>query len=183
MGVGQMSAAGEAIPAWVEGRLVPVEKLEVHRRGLRHPAVSVFVMAGDRVLLQRRAMTKYHTPGLWANSCCTHPAWGEPAKDCAVRRLRQELGISGLAPEWREKVEYRADVGAGMVEHEVVDVFVAEAREGIQIDPDPAEVMDWRWVGLAELAEEVAREPERYAPWLAIYLARHSAAIFGAAGR
>lgn len=183
MGVGQMSTAGEAIPAWVEGRLEPVDKLEVHRRGLRHPAVSVFVMAGDRVLLQRRALTKYHTPGLWANSCCTHPAWGEPAADCAVRRLGQELGISGLVPEWRERVGYRADVGSGMVEDEVVDVFVAEAHDGLLVEPDPAEVMDWRWVRLPELAEEVAQQPERFAPWLRIYLGRHSAAIFGTQDR
>ena len=67
----------QMIPAWVDGRLQPVEKLEVHRRGLRHPAVSVFVLEGARTLLQRRAMEKYHTPGLWANACCTHPRWGE----------------------------------------------------------------------------------------------------------
>lgn len=170
---------GEAIPAWVDGQLAPVEKLEVHRRGLRHPAVSVFVMAGGRVLLQRRALQKYHTPGLWANTCCTHPIWGEAPLDCATRRLKQELGIEGLAPEWREQVEYRADVGGGMVEHEVVEVFVAEATEGLTIAPDPAEVMDWRWAELGELAREVAREPARFAPWLGIYLARHGAAIFG----
>ena len=87
------------IPAWVDGKLTPVEKLEVHQRGLRHKAVSVFVMDGpDKVLIQRRALGKYHTPGLWANTCCTHPLWNETAADCAVRRLREELGITGLYP-------------------------------------------------------------------------------------
>ena len=86
----------DLIPAWLDGNLTPVDKLEVHRRGLRHPAVSVFVMDGSRTLLQRRALGKYHTPGLWANACCTHPHWGEAALDCAARRLYQELGLTGL---------------------------------------------------------------------------------------
>ena len=68
-----MKSMSEYIPAWIDGVLTPVEKLEVHQRGLRHKAVSVFVMDGDNVLLQRRALGKYHTPGLWANTCCTHP--------------------------------------------------------------------------------------------------------------
>ena len=81
------------IPAWVNGRLTPVEKLEAHQKGLRHKAVSVFVLQGDMVLMQQRAMGKYHTPGLWTNTCCTHPGWDEPAIDCAVRRLREEFSI------------------------------------------------------------------------------------------
>ena len=83
----------EMIPAWVNGELTPVEKLEAHVKGIRHKAISVFLMRGDKVLLQRRAMGKYHTPGLWANTCCTHPHWGEAALDCATRRLGQELGL------------------------------------------------------------------------------------------
>jgi isopentenyl-diphosphate delta-isomerase len=86
------------IPAWVEGTLTPVEKLEVHKKGLRHKAVSVFVMRGDRILLQQRALSKYHTPGLWANACCTHPHWDEQPLTCAQRRLEEELGITGRIP-------------------------------------------------------------------------------------
>ena len=101
----------------IDGRLVPVGKLEVHQRGLRHKAVSVFVLDGTRVLIQKRAAGKYHTPGLWANTCCTHPLWEEDAASCAVRRLREELGITGLVPAFAGQVEYRADVGGGLVEH------------------------------------------------------------------
>ena len=72
------------IPAWVDGTLTPVEKIETHVRGLRHKAVSVFIVQGGDILLQQRAMDKYHTPGLWANTCCTHPHWGEAAADCAT---------------------------------------------------------------------------------------------------
>ena len=166
------------IPAWVDGRLQPIDKLDVHRRGLKHPAVSVFVMQGERVLLQRRALEKYHTPGLWANTCCTHPLWGEPPEACAVRRLREELGIDGVRPQRRGSVEYRAEVGGGLTEHEVVDIFLAEADADLVVTPNPAEVMDIRWTTLAELARDVALSPEDYTPWLRIYLADRAQAIF-----
>ena len=169
------------IPAWRDGALVPVEKMEVHRDGLRHKAVSVFVTKGSEILLQQRAMSKYHTPGLWANTCCTHPSWDETPMDCAVRRLRQELGLKGLTPEFRDRIEYRADVGAGLTEHEVVDVFVAKARSGLVIDPDPEEVMATRWVDLDELVEDVAANSGAYTPWLRIYLENHIETILGVA--
>lgn len=173
----------EMIPAWVNGTLIPVEKLAAHRQGLRHKAISVFVMDGDRVLLQQRALGKYHTPGLWANTCCTHPHWDEPAEDCARRRLREELGIAGLVLEHRDRVEYRAAVGGGLTEHEVVDIFRAEADGGLRVIPNPAEVMAVRWVGLPDLAREVAESPTQFTPWLRIYLAEHAQAIFGALAR
>lgn len=167
------------IPAWVDGTLTPVEKLDAHRRGLRHQAVSVFVIRGLDILMQRRALGKYHTPGLWANTCCTHPAWGESASDCAVRRLNEELGISGLYPEIRHRLEYRADVGNGLIEHEVVDVFLGRAGEGLEPDPDPDEVMETRWVNYHDLMAEVRRHPDRFTPWLRIYLGDHADRIFG----
>ncbi|CAN5640111.1 isopentenyl-diphosphate Delta-isomerase [soil metagenome] len=169
------------IPAWRDGALAPVDKIEVHRAGLRHPAVSVFVMRGPRTLLQRRAMTKYHTPGLWANACCTHPHWGEAMAACARRRLREELGIEGLALSARDRVEYRAPVGGGLVEHELVSLFVAEAGAGLALAPNPAEVMEVRWVTLKALRAEIAAEPGRFTPWLRIYLEEHGGQIFGAA--
>ena len=150
----------DTIPAWVGGRLVPVDKLEVHTRGLRHPAVSVFLLDGDRTLIQRRALGKYHTPGLWANACCTHPAWGEEPAACALRRLREELGLRGRDLRWRDRIEYRAEVGDGLVEHEVVELFTAGADDRTQLSPDPAEVMEVRWVGLDALRGEVAEAPQ-----------------------
>ncbi len=166
------------IPAWVDGQLMPVDKLNVHRRGLRHPAVSVFVTLGDRVLLQRRALGKYHTPGLWANACCTHPRWGEASAACAARRLREELGLTDVALEPRGLVEYRADVGGGMVEHELVDLFVGALRGSVPLAPDPDEVMAVRWTGRDALLAEIARTPEQFTPWLRIYMAEHRGTIF-----
>jgi isopentenyl-diphosphate delta-isomerase len=169
------------IPAWIGGRLTPVEKIEAHRLGLRHKAVSVFVVAGDEVLVQKRAAGKYHTPGLWANTCCTHPDWDEPARDCAVRRLTEELGITGLAPEFRQQVEYRAEVGNGLIEHEVVDIFRADAPRGLKIVPNPDEVAEVRWITLGRLRNDIVSVPERFTPWLRIYLDRHAEGIFGVA--
>ena len=105
--------------------MTPFEKLAAHQQGLRHLAVSVFVMRAGEILIQRRALGKYHTPGLWANTCCTHPNWGEAPLDCAHRRLNEELGITGLALDHRGQVEYRADVGGGLIEHELVHSLIS----------------------------------------------------------
>ena len=196
------ATAEPAIPAWVDGRLVPVGKMEAHRRGLRHKAVSVFVMRGGRTLLQRRAAVKYHSPGLWANACCTHPLWIgagavgpvmdtttenaiqaeiEDGATCAARRLREELGIADLALRPGPVVEYRADVGAGLVEHEVVEVFLVDAPADLTMAPNPEEVSEVDWVPLEALARDVEAHPDRYAPWLRIYVTEHLDRIFGEA--
>lgn len=167
------------IPAWVDGTLTPVDKLEAHVKGLRHKAVSVFVVLGNSVLIQQRAMGKYHTPGLWANTCCTHPDWGEDSLACAHRRLNDELGITGLALEYRDQVEYRADVGGGLIEHEVVDIFLAQAPVDLKVTPNPDEVMGVDWLSRGTLLADIDARPERYTPWMRIYMRDHAAAIFG----
>lgn len=171
----------ESIPAWIDGTLTPVGKLETHRRGLRHRAVSVFVVHEGKLLIQQRAAGKYHTPLLWANTCCTHPHWGEDPATCARRRLGEELGITGLSLAHRGQVEYRADVGGGMIEHEVVDLFIAQVGSEPKTDPDPAEVAAVRWLDLADLDSAIAARPGDFTPWLRIYLARHRALVFGPA--
>lgn len=167
------------IPAWIDGHLQPADKIAVHRRGDRHMAVSVFVMVSGDILLQRRALGKYHTPGLWANSCCTHPHWAEAPADCALRRVQQELGLTLAHVTHRGQIEYRADVGNGMVEHELVDVFAARLDHRPALAPDPAEVMETRWVALNALVAEVALDPARFTPWLRIYLDEHRALVTG----
>ena len=167
------------VPAWVDGTLQPVEKLAAHERGLRHMAVSVFVIAEGRLLLQQRALGKYHTPGLWANTCCTHPQWDEPPQACATRRLDEELGITGLDLQHRGQVEYRADVGGGLIEHEVVEVFLAHADPALSITENPDEVMATRWISLSDLHTNLAQNPEEYTPWLRIYMAEHEGLILG----
>ncbi|GIT91389.1 isopentenyl-diphosphate Delta-isomerase [Jannaschia pagri] len=171
------------IPAWVDGTLTPVEKLDAHRLGLRHKAVSVFVMDGARILIQQRALSKYHTPGLWANTCCTHPLWDEDNVTCANRRLAEEVGITGLTMRPRGVLEYRADVGDGLIEHEVVEVFTADADRTVPMALNPDEVAAVRWVDLYDLRAEIDRHPERFTPWLRIYMREHMDAIFGVLNR
>ena len=172
----------DLIPAWVNGSLQPADKLSVHRLGQRHKAVSIFLTCGGATLIQRRALGKYHTPGLCANACCTHPHWEEAALDCAVRRVGEELGLFSIDPVFVGQVEYRADVGNGMVEHELVEVFRAEVRDLTTLRANPAEVLDVAWVGLAELVAAIDQEPGRFTPWLRIYLAEHFQTIFGPSG-
>ena len=169
------------IPAWENGKLKPIEKLEVHQRALRHKAISVFIISGSKTLLQRRALNKYHTPGLWANACCTHPYWEEEPRNCAARRLNEELGITTTSDFiYRNQIEYKADVGNGLVEHELVDIFTLETNDikNIQIDINLAEVMAIRWVSFKDLKNEIMKTPEQFTPWLRIYLTEHVEQIF-----
>jgi isopentenyl-diphosphate delta-isomerase len=167
------------IPAWDEtGALRPMDKMEVHLRGLRHKAISVFVMNAGAVLLQRRALGKYHTPGLWTNTCCTHPHWGEDDLTCATRRLREELGITGLTLTPRLAAEYRASVGNGLVEHEMVQIYLAQAPRDLVLAPDPDEVAEVQWMDLSDLRRALAQTPERFTPWLRIYMDLYAQALF-----
>lgn len=155
-----------------DGGLYPIEKMQAHRDGLLHLAVSVFVFDGDRLLIQRRAMTKYHCPGQWANTCCTHPHWDEALEDCAERRLGEELGFT-LPLIRHATVEYRADVGGGLEEHERVTLFSGEAdRAALRPSPAEDEVSELRWVTAEELRQAMCARPQDYTPWFRIYLDR-----------
>jgi isopentenyl-diphosphate delta-isomerase len=147
-------------------------KDEVHRRGLTHRAISVLVRnPGGDMLLHRRNAEKYHSGGLWTNACCSHPRPGEPAEDAARRRLAEEMGIRcAVTPLFTAR--YRAAVSNGYIEDEVVRVF-GGTYEG-PISPDPAEVSEWKWLPLAELADDLARRPDRYTVWFRHYFREHS---------
>lgn len=169
------------IPAWENGKLKLIEKLEVHKRALRHKAVSVFLISGSETLLQKRALSKYHTPGLWANACCTHPFWKENSIDCARRRLNEELGIeTNLDFFYRDQIEYKANVGNGLVEYEVVDIFTLNVKKKneIKISLNTSEVKETRWIAFDTLQEEIKRNSESFTPWLRIYLTNHINQIF-----
>jgi len=153
-----------------DGRPYPIDKLEAHRRGCRHVAISAFIFAGTELLLQRRALGKYHSGGQWANSCCSHPAWDESPAACVRRRVEDELG---LALDFAEvgTFDYEAPVGHGLIENEAVHLFVAEVdRDAVEPRPDAEEVMAVRWVDTALLRADVRRRPQRYTPWLRLYL-------------
>jgi isopentenyl-diphosphate delta-isomerase len=144
------------------------EKMRAHREGVLHRAFSIFVFdAGGRLLLQRRARTKYHSGGLWSNTCCGHPRPGETTLSAARRRLREEMNFDC---ELREAFDflYRAELDDGLVEHEFDHVFVGRF-EGAPA-PDAAEVEDWRWVSTQELRDGLRRRPHEYSYWLRVAL-------------
>ena len=145
------------------------EKLSAHQKGAKlHRAISVFVFNGKgETLLQRRALGKYHSKGKWANSCCSHPMPGEVVADAARRRLGEEMGFECPLTEVFSFL-YRADVGDGLVEHEYDHVFFGRYDGRVVANGD--EVMDYRWVSLRQLTEEVAARPGEFAPWLRICL-------------
>jgi isopentenyl-diphosphate delta-isomerase len=137
--------------------------------GRLHRAFSVLLTdPAGRVLLQRRAGVKTRFPLRWANSCCGHPAPGEPLAVAANRRLAEELGVGPVALTEVGVHLYRAeDPATGRVEHEYDHVLRGELPPGTALRPDPAEVAEVRWADPTEVAAEVTTSPERYAPWLA----------------
>jgi isopentenyl-diphosphate delta-isomerase len=146
------------------------EKLEAHRKALLHRACSVVLFNGDgEMLLQQRHAAKYHSGGLWSNTCCTHPRPGETAIDAARRRLREEIGIEAELEHLFSFV-YRAELDDGLVEHEYDHVYVGEADESPS--PDADEVQDWRWASTAQVARDLEARPERYTRWFLPLFAR-----------
>ena len=151
-------------------------KIEAHAQGLRHRAISVCVLDGrGRMLLQRRATGKYHSGGLWTNACCTHPRPGEAVADAARRRLREELGVD-CELKFVLRTHYRADVGNGLIEDEVVHLFLG-AYDG-PVTPDPAEVADFAWASRAELRARIAERPDDYTYWFKHYMRHYADEMF-----
>jgi isopentenyl-diphosphate delta-isomerase type 1 len=145
-----------------------VEKIRAHREGILHRAFSVFVFdRSARLLLQRRALDKYHSGGLWSNTCCSHPRPGERPIDAAHRRLEEEMGFDcpltgGYA------FTYKVDVGNRLVEHEFDHVFVGQF-DG-EPRPDGAEVSGWAWKPLDEVCADIDARPSLYTVWFKIAL-------------
>lgn len=139
------------------------EKLACHVNGHLHRAFSVFLFDGDRLLMQRRALGKYHSGGLWTNSCCSHPRAGETLAQAVPRRLAQELGVAGATCREVGTYCYRAVFPNGITEYEMDHVFVGEWSGAP--DPDPEEVMDWRWENVAAVTAEVEAQPQRFTAW------------------
>ncbi|MFC3198552.1 isopentenyl-diphosphate Delta-isomerase [Parapedobacter deserti] len=147
-----------------------MEKLEAHRKGLLHRAISVFVFdSKGRLLLQQRAAHKYHTPGLWTNTCCSHPAPGETAAAAATRRLQEEMGLA-VPLTFAFTFLYRAAFDNGLVEHELDHVFVGYTDSNPALNPDEAAA--FHWAGLQEIGEGIKSNPDRYTAWFKLIYER-----------
>jgi isopentenyl-diphosphate delta-isomerase len=151
-------------------------KMEAHRNGLLHRAFSVYVVDGDRMLLQRRHAGKYHSGSLWTNACCSHPHAGEELTDAVERRMQEELGFS-CPVEHVDGFVYRSVYENGLTEYEYDHVFLGEYAG--PVEPDPEEVDELAWVDIDELAADVAARPERYTTWFVIGFPRVCARLKG----
>ncbi|MBX2923923.1 MAG: isopentenyl-diphosphate Delta-isomerase [Chitinophagaceae bacterium] len=143
-----------------------MEKMETHRKALLHRAFSVFIFnSKGEMLLQQRAKEKYHSPGLWTNSCCSHPRPGEQTIAGAQRRLKEELGFSVPLVKAFDFI-YRAEFDNGLTENEYDHVFLGE-YEGAVV-PNPAEVADYHYKPMDEIKAELVSQPEKYTAWFKI---------------
>lgn len=145
-------------------------KIQAHIEANLHRAFSIFIFnpEGD-LLLQRRAFSKYHAGGMWSNTCCSHPRPNENTAAAAHRRLMEEMGFDCEMNE-AFTFTYRAELGKGMIEHEIDHVFIGISDNSPIINK--AEVADFKWIKPQELLEDIALEPSKYTPWLKISLKR-----------
>jgi isopentenyl-diphosphate Delta-isomerase len=151
------------------------EKLDVHRRGQLHRAFSIFLADGaGRVLLQRRFAGKYHSGGLWANTCCGHPRFDEKTLPAANRRLGEELGMAARLG-YAFQARYETKLDHGLIENELVYVYLGRIESAPM--PNPLEVSETRLMTLDALAADADRNPDAYAYWLRHYLRRHLGAL------
>jgi len=145
------------------------EKLKVHREGKLHRCFSILIFnSKGELLIQQRAKSKYHSPGLWSNTCCSHPRPGEDLKTAAQRRLKEEMGIECDLKEIFSFI-YKVKVG-NLIEHEFDHVFLGKFNG--EPTPNPNEVENWQRISLKELKKDIKKNPKKYAPWFKIILKR-----------
>jgi len=142
------------------------DKTRAHLLGALHRAFSVFIVnAAGQLLVQKRALTKYHSRGLWSNTCCGHPRPDEAIEKASRRRLREEMGFDSHLSKLFDFV-YRANLEDGLIENEYDHVLVGWF-EGAP-EPDLTEIAEWRWVDLATLSADLKEHPESYTCWFRI---------------
>ena len=143
-----------------------MEKIEAHEKALLHRAFSVFVFNDkNELMIQQRALSKYHSPGLWTNTCCSHQREGESNIDAGKRRLHEEMGFSTDLNDTISFI-YKAPFDNGLTEHEFDHILVGNF-EG-QPDLNPDEVAAWKWVSLEDLEEDMKKNPDIYTEWFKI---------------
>lgn len=146
-----------------------MEKMEAHMQPHLHRAFSIFIFnKHGEMLLQRRALSKYHSPGLWTNACCSHPYPSEAVENAAQRRLVEELGFS-IPLRKAFHFTYQATFDNGLFEHEFDHVFVGEYM-GEKIEMNAAEVMDYCFKSVAQIKDDLQLAPAAYTPWFKIAL-------------
>jgi isopentenyl-diphosphate Delta-isomerase len=147
-----------------------MEKLEAHQKGLLHRAFSIFIFnSAGKMLLQRRALSKYHSAGLWTNACCSHPRPNESTLDAANRRLKEEMGLV-LELTYKTQFIYSTKFDNALIENEVDHVFVGIT----DIDPiiNVEEVESYIWMTTADIKDQLGINPELFTTWFKIAMER-----------
>lgn len=141
-------------------------KMEAHEKALLHRAFSVFVFNdNNELMIQQRAMHKYHSPGLWTNTCCSHQREGESNIEAGMRRLQEEMGfVTGL--EETTSFIYKAPFDNGLTEHEYDHILIGYFNDNPNINED--EVAAWKWMSLEDVKEDIKNQPELYTAWFKI---------------
>ena len=141
-------------------------KQEAHIKGVLHRAFSVFVLnSKNELMLQQRALEKYHSPGLWTNTCCSHQRDGEDSISAGKRRLMEEMGFNCDLKETTSFI-YKAPFDNGLTEHELDHILVGHFEGEPKINPD--EVADWKWMRVEQVKEDIEKHPENYTAWFKI---------------
>lgn len=141
-------------------------KMEAHEKGLLHRAFSVFILndAGE-LMLQQRALHKYHSPGLWTNTCCSHQRNGESNITAGKRRLQEEMGFVAELHELTSFI-YKAPFNNGLTEHELDHIMIGHFNRTPEINPE--EVANWKWMSVDDVRDDIQKHPENYTVWFII---------------
>ena len=149
-----------------DNQLGLMEKIEAHKKAVLHRAFSVFILNdNNELLIQQRALSKYHSPALWTNTCCSHPRDGESVLDAGARRLKEEMGFETKLDSLLSFI-YRAKFDNGLTEHEFDHVLFGYYNDDPSINK--LEVMDWKWVNLDFLKNDIITNSELYTIWFKI---------------
>jgi len=140
-------------------------KKEVHKQGKLHRAFSIFIVNGNKMLIQKRNKNKYHSGGLWANACCSHPRYKEKLEEATHRRMVEEIGIDCELKEMFHFI-YKTDYAKELYEYEYDHVFVGNYDGKITINPE--EIEEAKWVTFDELKKELIDNPNKFASWFII---------------
>lgn len=141
-------------------------KLEAHKKAVLHRAFSVFIFNNkNELMLQQRALHKYHSPGLWTNTCCSHQRNGESNIEAGKRRLQEEMGFVTDLKETTSFI-YKAPFDNGLTEHELDHIMIGNFNDNPTINPD--EVADWKWMPLEAVKADMQYNPEDYTAWFKI---------------
>jgi isopentenyl-diphosphate delta-isomerase len=147
-----------------------MDKLKAHQQAILHRAFSVTVQnSKGELLLQKRASHKYHSAGLWTNTCCSHPQPSEKTEEAAAERLMAEMGIYAVL-RFIGKFTYRAEFKNGLTEHEIDHVFLGQFDGEPILNPDEAE--SHKWLGIPEIHRLIAQSPDEFTPWFRIIMAQ-----------